>query len=219
MANKVVVYIDGYNLYFALRGKRLHGPDGRRWPNYSWLNVRQLGKEITKPGETLALVKYYTARIRAIDGDPASLARQRRQATYLDALGGVDGLEVIYGAYQLRDVACRACGHAWRTGEEKKTDVNIATDMVMDGVDGLYDRAVLVSADSDLAPPVSMIATRLPGRSVAVAFPPGRGSRDLTAASGGRVFHINEAMVRRSQFPRETVTSAGHVVTRPVEWR
>ncbi|MCX7740198.1 MAG: NYN domain-containing protein [Meiothermus sp.] len=42
-------------------------------------------------------------------------------------------------------------------GQEKGTDVALATDLVVLGMEGRYDRAVLVSGDGDLAPAVSRV--------------------------------------------------------------
>jgi len=41
----------------------------------------------------------------------------------------------------------------WKT-EEKGSDVNIATYLLLDGHDGLYDEAIVISGDSDLVEPV-----------------------------------------------------------------
>ncbi len=51
-------------------------------------------------------------------------------------------------------------------GQEKGTDVALATDLVFLGVQGAYDRAVLVSGDGDLAPAVSRVVQM--GREVEV---------------------------------------------------
>ncbi len=54
------------------------------------------------------------------------------------------------------------------THREKECDVMIAVDMIVRACDGKYDRAVLVSGDTDLAYAVEMIQGR--GREVAWAY-------------------------------------------------
>ena len=45
--------------------------------------------------------------------------------------------------------------------EEKRSDVNIATEMLMDAISGCADAFTLVTGDSDLAAPVQAIRYRL----------------------------------------------------------
>jgi hypothetical protein len=49
MPNRVIVYVDGFNLYFGLKSKK--------WQRYYWLNPRLLAENLLKPGQTLVAVK------------------------------------------------------------------------------------------------------------------------------------------------------------------
>ncbi|MDQ3508032.1 MAG: NYN domain-containing protein [Actinomycetota bacterium] len=55
MAQRVAAYIDGFNLYFGLKD--------RGWKRFYWLDVALLVENLLKPGQELAGVKYFTARI------------------------------------------------------------------------------------------------------------------------------------------------------------
>jgi hypothetical protein len=70
--DRVVAYIDGFNLYFGL--KAAHGR------KYLWLDLQALVESLLLPNQELREVQYFTARVR---DDPNG---ERRQAVYLDAL-------------------------------------------------------------------------------------------------------------------------------------
>ena len=63
--------------------------------------------------------------------------------------------------------------------EEKKTDVNISVRMLEDCINSKTDTLVLVSADSDLIPPLESINRNFPKKIIKVYFPPFRYSRDI----------------------------------------
>jgi hypothetical protein len=70
--DRVVAYIDGFNLYFGLKAEH-----GRK---YLWLDLQALVEGLLLPNQTLSEVQYFTAHVR---GDPDG---ERRQGAYLDAL-------------------------------------------------------------------------------------------------------------------------------------
>ena len=69
---KTNVYIDGFNFYYGAL---------RKTP-YRSVNVRRLC-ELLLPKNTIAEIKYFTARVRATPGDPDQTVRQQ---LYLRAL-------------------------------------------------------------------------------------------------------------------------------------
>src|SRR5258705_8261960 len=56
--------------------------------------------------------------------------------------------------------------------EEKGSDVNLATTLLMDAFDGDFEQAVVVSNDSDLAYPIEVVRNKF-GFPVVVLFPCG----------------------------------------------
>ena len=199
---RVAVYIDGFNLY--------HGMKEARYERFLWLNVYRLAEHLTQPGHGLVLVKYFTSRI---SGPPDAV---RRQNTYLDAID-TTATEIIPGKFQNSPIKCGRCKDRWLIPEEKMTDVNIATQMLSDAFLNHFDKAILISGDSDLVPPVKLILDRFPAKRVIVAFPPYRHSADLQAAATSTL-RLNQPEFKACQFADKIEKENGHILERPATW-
>lgn len=149
------VYVDGYNLYYAcLKGAP-----------YKWLNIHQLAID-QLPKNHIERVRYFTARVRARPHDPA---QPQRQETYFRALATVPEVDLHFGHFLTHEVGMPDAA-AWNAGsyksvrviktEEKGSDVNLATHLLMDAFDNLFDVAVIISNDSDLAEPMRLVKQR-----------------------------------------------------------
>jgi len=204
--DRVLAYIDGFNLYFGLKESG--------YQRYYWLNIRNLAKNLLMFNQELVFTKYYTARISDAP------EKEKRQNTYLEALETLrdyKDFEIYYGHYRKDPYECPICKKIYKIPSEKKTDVNIATAMLLDAFDNKYDKALLISADSDLVPPIEAIKSRHPEKSVVVAFPPGRHSADLKRTT--TCFIINRAKIARSCFPEKVTKADGFVLHRPIKWQ
>ena len=202
---RVVVYVDGFNLYYGLRSKG--------WRRFYWLDVRALGENLLRPGQGLAGVRCFTARIAGSDR-----GRQRRQAAFLEALETLADVEIHYGHYLSKPRECRACGARWTVYEEKMTDVNIAVRLLGDAQDDMFDTAILVSADGDLAGPVEAVLARYDSKRVVVVFPPGRRSDKLRqAATAG--FTVGRKILKDSLLPPRIKKPDGFILECPQRWR
>jgi uncharacterized LabA/DUF88 family protein len=215
MTQRVITYIDGFNLYYGLKEKG--------WRKYYWLNLKKLALNLLEPNQELIEVKYFTARITT-DRISASAfsrkaieAKRRRQSIYLEALSIIDNLTIFEGHFLNKILKCQKCGNEWSSPEEKMTDVNIATELLSDSFDDRFDIAHLVSGDSDLAPPLQSLLQRYPGKKVIVAFPPRRYSERLKNTASD-YFYINETAFRQSIFPDEVTKPDGYVLKKPPEW-
>ena len=102
--------------------------------------------------------------------------------------------------------------------EEKRTDVNIASYLLMDAFAGQYDTAVVVSNDSDLTTPIEMVVNQL-GKTVITVnpYPARRQSSELRRAASRTIPEINTSVLRRCQFP-DRLTDARGTFTRPPSW-
>lgn len=215
-SERVVAYIDGFNLY--------HGLKDSQWRRFYWLNVQGLADRLLRRAQQLVSTKYFTARIAGSKvGDSPKRARyvdarRKRQSTYLDALATLSGFEMYGGHFLGKKVECWSCGADWRTHEEKMTDVQIATQMLTDAFADRYDMAMVVSADSDLVPPISAIRHLFPEKRIVVAFPPARHSLGLTRAANA-CFTIGRGVLRQSQFPETVRKADGFTLKRPNRWR
>ncbi|MBT9143587.1 MAG: 6-hydroxy-3-succinoylpyridine 3-monooxygenase HspA [Syntrophomonadaceae bacterium] len=204
MPQRVIAYVDGFNLYYGLKDKG--------WRRYYWLNIPLLAQNILKPGQELIVTKYFTARVSS------PLEKQKRQSTFLEALGTLTGIEMFYGHYQLNPRKCHKCGYEDRESKEKMTDVNIAVELLRDAYDDKCDVALLISADSDLVPPIKAVTELFPHKRIVAAFPPNRYSFSLDKVAHAS-FRIGRARIANSILPEEIVKTDGAILRRPDSWR
>jgi uncharacterized LabA/DUF88 family protein len=97
------------------------------------------------------------------------------------------------------------------------TDVSIATEMLLDASNNRFDKALLVSADSDLVPPIKAIRNKYPEKGIIVAFPPSRYSTDLQKTANASLY-INRANLAQSRLPNNIKKADGFILQRPLEW-
>ena len=204
-------YIDGFNLYYrALKDTP-----------FRWLNLRRLAEALF-PDDEIRLVCYCTALLNQRPDNPDQPARQ---LTYLRALETLPDLEIHYGTFRPRIKTRRLAEPIPGLpeyvriidSEEKGTDVNLATRLLVDGFNGAYEQAVIVSNDSDLASPMRYVRDEL-GRKVIVVNPDNNNytHRDLVDAAT-YVRRLRRSHLRRSQFP-PAVSDAQGRITKPAGW-
>jgi len=201
---RAIVYIDGFNLYFGLRTKR--------WKDLYWLNLHQLSLRLLKPHQSLIETKYFTS----IVSTPPD--KNRRQATYLEALGTLPNFTIYYGHFLKETITCQRCGYTYTTHHEKMTDVNIATELLSDAFTNRFDVALLITADSDLVGPIQKVHHLFANKRVIVAFPPGRHSNALKNVARA-CLHINRGILAKSVFPNKVIKPDGFILRRPAAWR
>ncbi len=200
---RVVAYIDGFNLYYGIKSKG--------WQHLLWLNLCKLISNLLRNDQDLIKVKYFTTRVSS---PPEKV---HRQSLYIDALQTLDNLQIFYGQYVQKDIACRTCSAINTIAEEKRTDVNIAVELLVDAYKDVYDTALLISADSDLFAAVDSIRQLFPHKRLIAAFPPGRQSIVLKNTAHHSIF-IGKSNLAKSQFPDEVVRQDGYVLRRPKVW-
>jgi uncharacterized LabA/DUF88 family protein len=199
---KLNVYIDGFNLYF--------GMVSAGWNHCKWLDVHALSLAIKNTNHDLNQVKYFTSRIK---NNPS---KQKRQDDYLDALM-TRPIKMIYGQYKSEEIECSNCFHYFDHSKEKMTDVNIATQMIIDAYTNDYDVAILISGDSDLVPPIREIRANFPEKEIIVAFPPRRESNELRKCANS-VFVIGKKKLESCQLPVEVENKYSFKIRKPTEW-
>ncbi|MFA9213157.1 MAG: NYN domain-containing protein [Candidatus Methylacidiphilales bacterium] len=200
---RVVAYIDGFNLYFGMKEAGLK--------QCKWLNVKKLILNLLQQNQELIEVKYFTSRV---SNNPD---KQKRQSTYIDALESI-GVKVIYGNYQDGVQDCKRCGNVWKTAKEKMTDVNIATAIMIDAFKDEYDMAMLISGDSDLTPPIREVHNLFKQKRVYVAFPPKRHNSSMAILAKGSLI-IGRKKLVDSQFEDEVISKTGYKLKIPTEWK
>ena len=201
---RVISYIDGFNLYFGLKGKG--------WTRYYWLNIKKLSENLLEKDQQLLLTKYFTARISY----PPD--KVKRQGTFIEALETLPNLEIFYGKYQMNTQECRKCGFVWPIPNEKMTDVNIAVELLSDAFQDKFDNALLISADSDLIAPIRTVRKLFPNKKITVAFPPASSSFELIKAANAFI-NIGRKKIADSLFTDDVVKKDGYILKRPERWK
>ena len=213
---KANVYIDGFNLYFgALKGTP------HRWLDLSAMCQRLL------PGRSIGQIRYFTARVVPMQNDRQA---PNRQDIYLRALETLPNLTVHLGRFSSHPaydpafpltyspIDGRAQTVRILRTEEKRTDVNLATLLLMDCVDEEFDEVVVISNDSDLQLPIEYAVRRFT-KVVGVVNPHGRSriSADLLQVANWSFKEINRSVLAASQFP-DVVQHPRGPIPKPVSW-
>jgi len=201
---KTIVYIDGFNLFHAL--KEMH------WKKYYWLDVYALSLKLLSEVQILIAVKYFTSRVR---GDSYE---QKRQGTYLEALETLRYVEIQYGKFTSDQWECFKCHKTYPIYHEKQTDVNIAVSLLADAQEDYFDDAILISADSDQVRTVEYVRKTYPYKRVIIGFPPGRTSSDLSPLAN-KVFHLGATHFSVAQLPEQLPSKSGFLLKRPLSWQ
>lgn len=205
--SRLAAYIDGFNLYYGMKAKG--------WRRFYWLDVPKLIEVLAPAGAEIVSVKYFTAMVTSPPHDPDKRMRQRM---YVNALQARGGIQIVFGHYQERPRRCLSCGATWTDREEKGTDVNIATAMLGDAYKDRFDILMLVSADGDLAGPLTAIRGLATGKSSIVAFPPDRVSSHLKKTADGFI-HISHSELGASLLPPIVMGRKGRPLARPDSWQ
>ena len=162
---KVTFYIDGQNFFHALDSCiRKYNLDIK--PQVNWLTLAKTFLR-QQDNEVLTAINYFSAFYTP------NIEIYRQQQRYVSQLQQV-GVNIILGKYKFKEKYCPICRKTHKGYEEKETDINIALKFFADAVDNIFDRAVLVSADTDLVPLIKIIKNRFPNKSISLAIPPQR---------------------------------------------
>jgi uncharacterized LabA/DUF88 family protein len=203
---RVNVYVDGFNLYYGIRGTP-----------YKWLDIGLLCRTML-PNDQIQTIKYFTARVNARPHDPQ---QPMRQQIYFRALKTVPSLRIILGHFLTHSAKMTLTGvtppkKVWvdRT-EEKGSDVNLASHLLVDGFKQLYEVAVLITNDSDLAEPVRLVRDelRLP---VGILNPHEFHSKQLKSLATF-IKRIRQSDLATSQFPPILTDEVG-TFSKPQSW-
>ena len=200
---RVACFIDGFNLYHSLKRLRLQ--------HLKWLDLRKLMERQVSPRSEVVTDVYYFSAYATWLGPQVV-----RHAEYVRALEA-HGVTPILGQFKEKDRACKSCGATWKGHEEKETDVSIALYVLNEAYKNTYDKALVVSRDSDLKPAVAMVRALFPAKELMIVAPPNSGhSNDLIAVASSKR-KISLRQVEQSLFPQTVIDRATGAVaaTRP----
>ena len=198
---RVSVYIDGYNLYYAI--KKL-ADDNPKENHLKWVDLWALSETLVSPDETVTAVKYFSTYADWIDD---SFGRNQK---YVKVLKEKD-VEFIDGRFKEKSVKCKKCGNIYDGHEEKETDVNIGVHLMADGLQDRFDRALVISADTDLNGAVNLTRTETVGKQIDI-FALKRKNNNSKAS-----LEVTVDNLRNSLLPAEIICD-GKIIIRPKEY-
>ena len=228
---KSIVYVDGFNLFYGIRRYEKQGKC------YRWLDLSALCQALL-PQDTISQIRYFTALVN----DEQDVDSPVRQQIYLRALKTIPNLSMHFGRFLPSEVwqplvnplssipkhSPSSIFEVQKNGvptgiqlayvkkmEEKGSDVNIATYMLLDCFRKACDRTVIISNDSDLTEPVRVIRHEFK-RNV-VVFNPGVRFSSILNRTANRYTKIEESQLQSSQFA-QTLQDATGTITKPNTW-
>jgi hypothetical protein len=209
------VYVDGFNLYY--------GSLKNNGPGCKWLDLDLLCSKYLIPQNPINRIHYFTARISARPGD---LGAPARQDTYLRALGTLPNVTTHFRHFQQTKVRMplveptssgQKTVKVYKT-EEKGSDVNLATQSLLDAFRQDCDLAVVVSNDSDLEAPIRAVMSELETPvGLLNPHPSWSRSRDLLNLRPVFFKQVRPTAVMGSQFP-DVLADANGTFRKPVGW-
>jgi len=230
------VYVDGFNLYHGVTAFMKFEGNSSTW---KWLDLVKLSSRLA-PMDDVQLVRYFTARVQSPTLDPTMAQRQQ---VYLRALSADPKVTIHFGKFmvlrkrmplvnrpsrvrlklvQLLGVDLKGypdgnvSANVLRT-EEKGTDVSLGAHLVADAFREEFDKALVISNDTDLCEPIRIVVAEL-GREVVVVNPRGhqKTSTELRKVAT-KTRRIRLAVLLESQLP-ESVKDKHGSVTKPQIW-
>ena len=169
------------------------------------------------PKDNIHRIKYFTALVTPRPHDPDQLLRQR---TFLRALQTIPNLEIILGAFLSHEVtmARSPLGSGFAKvikTEEKGSDVNLATHLLVDAFRKDYELAVVISNDSDLLLPIQVVTEQF-GKPVGLLNP----QKNPSVALIPHVLfvkNIRKDILKSSLFPPVLTDKDGRF-SKPADW-
>jgi uncharacterized LabA/DUF88 family protein len=152
---KVIAYIDWFNFYHGIHRKL---PD-----YYKWIDYRKIVQQYLAPDEVLLKICFFTATPRYDE------RKIKRHNNYIDVLKKHLNIDIIEGNFTSTRKTFHLSNHpiiwpenavisptdfCYATFEEKQTDVNMALEILEWWFCDKYDKAIIFSWDSDIAPAI-----------------------------------------------------------------
>lgn len=217
--SRVIVYIDGFNLYYrALKGTP-----------HKWLDIAALSAAVLPANCRIEAINYYTARVSG-RVDPTA---PRRQHAYLRALETLPKVAIHYGNFlatkkwaglvqppEFRPPCTLPSGstpnvaYVWKT-EEKGSDVNLGVHLVRDAFTDAFDEAAVLTNDTDLVEPIRIVTQEV-GRPVTLLTPVSKPAGSLKRIAS-HVRHI-DGYLGPCHLPNPVIGLNGKPIPKPTEW-
>jgi len=210
---RIMALVDGFNLYHSIAENPQHtrhknSTDLRK---YKWLNLWKLMECFLSKNEELVEVVYFSAY--------AFWKQERvtRHQTYVRALRSV-GVKPVISEFKKKTKKCKICKKIYDTYEEKQTDVQVAIHLFKEGMNDRYEKAMIVTGDSDLIPAIEAVKEKFPMKEIKILFPPLRAINSLKQVADSYA-RIRPHHLIASQFPDEIDIGDDTKIVKPKKWR
>lgn len=242
---RVGVYIDGFNLYYGARSLCGRSTSGWRWLDLRQLCAQLVHEHSGWDAAAVVRVVYCTARVSAASNQTGQ-RDQDVYLRALQARGSVDELALgnyvsrvataplavadrkgrpvisrpqwpimVKDASGADDASATFMASVARR-EEKGSDVNVASHLLLDVLERRIDAAVVISNDSDLEFPIAQTRLRVPLGLVnpTPSYRAGKLGGAVSDGVGAHWWHqLTAAEIRAAQMP----STVGRT-TRPIGW-
>lgn len=149
---RIRVYIDGFNLYYGVVKRNAS----------HWLDLAEFSRRLGKVPAVDKII-FCTAMVSATPNDPGKAIRQYAYHQAIKA--ACPNVEILLGQFKknkkLQPLAvCKqspSCAIRVSVRTEKGSDVNLAARLIHDAHTDKFDRAIVVSGDSDLVEPIRLV--------------------------------------------------------------
>lgn len=218
---RAIVYFDGFNFY---NGCLKNPRRPIQWSSCKWLNLERYCELILR-GYDVQQIRYFTAEVKPLPND---INAPHRQRAYFRALGTLPRVTIHKGQFYVHPkwrYLARPTGNKHKLPletarviipEEKGSDVNLASFLLADGFQDLYDTAVVISNDSDLATPIELVTTTV-RKPVILLNPHLTLAFHLSAIPGVHYRELRLGPLQASQFPQSFSDQNG-LIEKPSTW-
>ena len=136
---RAALYVDGFNLYHPIRRM------GAAFNYLKWACLWRLGENLAgQKGQRLVKVVFCTA----VPSTRQGFDKRDRHIRFNQAQRA-RGVTILEGHYVPEPIEDNGIPTGQTKWTEKQTDLNVALELIMDGLDDVYDVALLLSADTD----------------------------------------------------------------------
>jgi len=159
---RIVCYIDGFNLYHSIDDL------GPKFNYLKWLNLWSLTHAFLKNSTEQLISIYYFSALAYWLKEP-----KHRHEEFIKA-NSYFGVTPILGHFKKKPGYCKKCGATWIAHEEKQSDVNLAAYLIHHSHINKFDKAFVMTADSDICPAIQLILDSNLAKEIVVLVPPNR---------------------------------------------
>ena len=190
---------------------------------YKWLDLDAMCSMLI-PDYEVVQIRYFTATLKRIPHKPG---QEQRQQTYLRALTANLKINVHLGKFRVDPMwlpiypwEYEVDGSPRKTHiykfEEKGSDVNLATHLIMDAMLDAADLYMVLTNDSDQYEPLRMLS-HVHQKNVGLILPGDNHSSKFRSLNLSRTLVLREGVLASSQLPIEVRDKVGKI-TKPISW-